>query len=193
MVNFIFLVVFVVGLLYGLISGRGELVLNTILQAPKNALLVFLEIYSLLLFWGGILEICKKSGLLKIISMKIAKIISPLFPNLKPDCLALQYIAMNFAANMLSMGSAATPFGLKAMDELKLLNNESDAASSEMITFICLNVSGLCLIPTTILAILNDNGSKAPARCVPYIICVSIICTLCSIILDKVFRKYAKN
>ncbi|MBO5711755.1 MAG: hypothetical protein J6R47_02855 [Acholeplasmatales bacterium] len=193
MVNIIFLVVFLVGLVYGLASGRGELILNTILTAPKSALFVFIEIYALLLFWSGILEICKQSGLLKKISKIVSKIINPLFPNLKSDCLALQYISMNLVCNLFSLGSAATPFGLKAMDELSILNGNKATASNEMITFLCLNVSGVCLIPTTILAILNDNGSSNSARCIPYIIGTSLVSMFFAIILDKVFRKYGKH
>jgi spore maturation protein A len=189
MVNIIFLIVFLTGLVYGVISGRGDLILNTILTAPKSALFVFIEIYVMILFWGGILEICKQSGLLKSISSFFSKIISPLFPKLKKESLALQYISMNLVCNMLSMGSAATPFGLKAMDELSILNDKSQTASDEMITFLCLNVSSICFIPTTILAILNDNGCTNPGKCIPYIMVVSIVSTFVSIILDKVFRK----
>ena len=193
MINIIFFIVFLIGLVYGIFSGRMEIVLNTLLTAPKSALFVFLDIYAMLLFWGGILEVCRESGLLNKISKGIANIIHPLFPKLKKESLALQYIAMNLVANMLSMGSAATPFGLKAMDELSILNNHSDRASDEMITFMCINASGICLIPTTIIGVLNDNGSKNPTRCIPYIIIISTIVLFIAIFLDKGFRKYGKN
>lgn len=192
MINKIFVFIFLIGLLYAGITSRADIVITELLTAPKKAFFLFVEIYVLLIFWGGILEICKDSGLLKLISSWIIFIIHPLFKKIDKDDVALQYISMNLLANFLSMGSAATPFGLEAMKRLDELNNHSDVASNEMITFLLVNTSGLCLIPTTLIAIRNEYQSTNPVIIVPYILMISIIITALAIIMDKVVRKYAK-
>lgn len=192
MVNIIFLVIFILGLIYGLISGRQEAVVKAMLEGPKRAFYIFLEIYALLVFWGGILEICKDSGLLKKISKGISIIIHPLFKKLKKDDEALSYISLNFVANMVSMGSVATPFGLLAMKRLQELNDNKDVASDEMITFVLINTSGLCIIPTTLIALRMDAGSTNPAIVIPYVLFVSAICTISAILIDIEARKHVK-
>ncbi len=193
MINKIFLFIFLLGLVYAGCTNRSNIVIEELLVAPKEAFLLFIDIYVLLIFWGGILEICKDSGLLKVLSTYIIFIIKPLFKNLKKEDEALQYISMNFMANMLSMGSAATPFGLLAMKRLHELNNYSDTASDEMITFLLVNTSGLCLIPTMLIAIRSQYHSANPVAIIPFIFIVSSISTVLSIILDIGGRKLAKH
>lgn len=193
MINKIFVIIFIIGLSYGFISNRSEIVVNALLQAPKEAFLLFVEIYVLLIFWGGILQICVDSGLLDILCKYLVYVIKPLFKRIDKDDVALKYISMNYLANMLSLGSAATPFGLKAMDRLKELNNNSSTASDEMITFLVVNASGLCILPTSLIAIRSQFHSANPVSIIPYLFIISIILTLVSIILDKVVRRFAAN
>lgn len=193
MINIIFIFIFFVGLFYSILCGRVETVVNVLLTTPRDALFVFIDIYALLIFWGGMLEICKRSGLLSIISNSISVLIHPLFKKLDRRGEAMQYISMNFVANMLSMGSAATPFGLKAMKELDALNGHQEVASNEMITFLLLNTSGLCLIPTTLISLRAQAGSSNPVAIIPYILIISSITTLFSILMDIGVRKYAKR
>lgn len=192
MANIIFVTVFLIGLIYSLFTNRADVVVETILSSPKEAFFVFIDIYVLLVFWGGILRIMKDSGLLDTICKYVSKFIHPLFKGLDKDSDALKYISLNFVANMLSMGSAATPFGLKAMDELKRINNNSDVASNEMITFLLINTSGLCLIPTTLLSIRSQAGSINTVAIIPWIMLVSIICTAVTILLDLGAKRFAK-
>lgn len=193
MINIIFIFIFLIGLLYGSFTGRADAVVEVLLSSPKNALVLFADIYALLIFWGGILEVCKKSGMLAIMTNYISYIIHPLFKNLDRKSEAMQYICLNFVANMLSMGSAATPFGLKAMKELDELNGHSKTASNEMITFLLINTSGLCLIPTILISLRKQYGSQNPVGIIPYIIIVSSITTFVSIFLDGLVRKFGKH
>jgi spore maturation protein A len=190
--NVIFLFIFVIGLIYGLATGRADIILDTLLKSPKNAFLIFIDIYTSLIFWGGILEICKRSGLLNIIGKYISFIIKPMFNKLDKNSLALQYISLNLVCNVFSMGSAATPFGMKAMEELKKLNNNSDIASNEMITFLLINVGGFCIIPTTVITILSQFESSNPSYITPYIMFVSFICTCFSIMINRIIIHYEK-
>ncbi|MGM9970223.1 MAG: spore maturation protein [Anaeroplasma sp.] len=192
MANKIFVGIMLVALGYAALTNRADAVIEEILSSPKDAFFVFIDIYALLIFWGGILRIIKDSGLLDVISKYISKLIHPLFKNLDVESDAMKYISMNFVANMLSMGSAATPFGLKAMEELNKINNNSDTASNEMVTFLLINTSGLCLIPTTLLSIRTQFGSENTVAIIPWIVLVSTICTISAIFLDIGVRKLAK-
>lgn len=193
MINIIFIFIFFIGMIYSLISGRVENVVNVLLTTPRDSLFIFVDIYALLIFWGGMLEICRQSGLLRMITGYVSYIIHPLFRKLDRKGDAMQYISMNFVANMLSMGSAATPFGLKAMKELDDLNGHSPVASDEMITFLLINTSGLCIIPTMLISLRTQAGSSNPVSIIPYIIIISSITTIFSIILDIGVRRHAKH
>lgn len=192
MINKIFLIVFLVGIIYGGLTGRADLIVDVILSTPKEAFLLFVDMYALLIFWSGILQICNDSGLLQILSRYVIYAIRPLFKRINKNDVALQYISMNLMANMLSMGSAATPFGLKAMKRLDELNNHSDTASDEMITFLLINTAGLCLIPTTLIAIRTEHMSVNPVLIIPFILIISCVCTILSISLDIGGRRIAK-
>ncbi len=193
MANGIFVVIFLIGLIYSFFSGRVSEVIGVLLSTPKESFFIFIDIYALLVFWGGMLEICKRSGLMKVLTFSISKIIHPLFKRLDPHGEAIQYISMNMVANMLSMGSAATPFGLKAMEELNELNGHQIVASDEMITFLLINTSGLCMIPTVLISLRTQAGSTNPVSIIPYIVIVSSITTFFAIILDIGARKYGKH
>lgn len=193
MINGIFVVIFLVGLIYSCFTNRLDVVVEVVLGTPKSALLLFADIYALLIFWGGMLEICKRSGLLSLITNYISYVLHPLFKKLDRKGEAMQYICLNLVANMLSMGSAATPFGLQAMKELDILNNHSKVASDEMITFLLLNTSGMCLIPTILISLRKQYGSTNPVSIIPYVIVVSIITTMVSVILDRLVLRHGKR
>lgn len=193
MANIIFILLMIIGIIYSIFTNRYEDVSNAILKSPVSSFYLFIELYALLIFWGGILEIMKDNGLLKILSKVIIKIIHPLFKKLDKDSLALQYISMNLIANMLSMGSAATPFGLKAMKELQKESENKEEATPEMITFLLINTSGVCLIPTSIIALRSSFNSENPVAIIPLMIIISVIVTICAIILDLGVRKLARN
>lgn len=192
MANKIFLIIFIIGLTYGVIFNQAEEVVTAMLESPKRAFYIFLDLYILLIFWGGLIEICKDSGMLKKISKIISFVIHPLFKKLDKDDEALTYMSLNLVSNIFSMGSIATPFGLMAMKRLQELNDNKDVASDEMITFVLLNTAGFCIIPTSLIALRMDFKSINPTNVIPYIIFVSLMCTIFSILLDIEARRYVK-
>ena len=131
-------------------------------------------------------EYCKR------ISNLLYPILKHIFKDIPKDHEALSYISSNIAANMLGIGSAATPFGLKAMQSLQKLNNNKQIASKRMITFIVLNTSGFTLIPTTIISIRNMYNSINPSIVVITIILATLTSTFFAIIIDKLFYKVMK-
>lgn len=189
MVNIIWGIFLIIGITYGLISGNIESVNSEILGSAKTALKMIFEILPVLVVWMGLMKIAEDSGLLNKISLILSKPLKFLFPSIPAGNKALGLIASNVAVNMMGLGNAATPFGLKAIDELQKINPKKDTASEAMITFLVLNTGGVTLIPTTVIALRMLHGSNNPTE----IIITSIIATLCScssgLILDYFIRR----
>lgn len=189
MVNYLFIFMFIIGMAYGIVTGRTGEITSAILNTPKESMLVFFDISCLMIFWSGVLEVCKESGMLNLITKYIKKLIHPLFRGIDKDEKALDYISMNFAANIMGVGSAATPFGLKAMQELHRLNDFGDVASKDMITLLVINTSGLCIIPSTIVALREAYGSTNSSLVIPYILILSILTSIFAITINGVFKR----
>lgn len=192
MVSIIWAVLIFLGVFYYLFTGNIEALNNEVLTNSKKALELMLELMPIIVLWTGLMKIAEDSGLL----FKFAKFLSPflrkLFPDVKKDSLALGYIASNIAANMLGLGSAATPFGLKAMDELQKENPNKKEASTPMITFLVLNTAGVTIIPTTILAMRVMYNSANPEEIILPAILATAISSISGLTLDYFIRRKKK-
>lgn len=176
MVSYIWAFLIGIGIIYSFFSGNIEVINNSILTNANKALDLILNLLPIIVLWTGILKIAEESGLLDKFSQLLNPILSKIFPELPKSSKALGYISSNIAANMLGLGSAATPAGLKAMNELQKVNPEKDTATTSMVTFLILNTAGVTIIPTTILALRAAYNSISPGE----IIMPAIIATTCS-------------
>ena len=193
MVGYIWAGLIGIGIIYSLLSGNISVINNSILTNANEALDLTLNLLPIIVLWTGILKIAEESGLLDKFAKFLNPILSKLFPDVPKNNKALGYISSNIAANMLGLGSAATPAGLKAMNELQNINQKKDTASTPMITFLVLNTAGVTLIPTTILALRVAYNSASPGE----IILPAIIATFCSSVagltMDYIIRKRNKR
>ena len=139
MINYIWAIFILVGIIYGIISGNSEMINNTLINSGSNAIEIILKLIPLLCLWQGIMKIAEDSGLINILSKHLSKYIKVLFPELPSNSDAITYISTNIILNMLGVGNAATPFGLKAMKSMQELNKKKDTASRSMITFLVIN------------------------------------------------------
>lgn len=189
MVNYIWIFLILIGLFFALLTGNFDTINNSILTNGKKGLDIIISIFPVIVLWTGIMKIAEDSGLLKKFAKFVEPLLSRLFPSVPKDNPALGYIASNIAANMMGLGSAATPFGLKAMKELQDINSKKDTASEAMITFLVLNTAGVTLVPTTVLALRIAHNSANPSE----IIIPGIIATFCSsfagLLLDYIIRR----
>ena len=189
MVNYIWIFLILIGLFFALLTGNFDTINNSILTNGKKGLDIIISIFPVIVLWTGIMKIAEDSGLLKKFAKFVEPLLSRLFPSIPKDNPALGYIASNIAANMMGLGSAATPFGLKAMKELQDINSKKDTASEAMITFLVLNTAGVTLVPTTVLALRIAHNSANPSE----IIIPGIIATFCSslggLLLDFLIRR----
>ena len=186
MINYIWGFFIVLGVLFSIINGSSSIT-NSMLSSGSKAIDMILGIVPLMCLWLGTMKIAEASGLLDIISNKLSKVVKILFPEIPEGDKAIGYISSNVVMNMLGLGNAATPFGLKAMSELKRLNNNSDVASRSMITFLVINTASVTIVPTTVISLRLANGSINPTEIVPVTIITTFLSTFLAILLDRLF------
>jgi len=189
MVNIIWAFLIGIAIVYSLLTGNIETINNGILTHATSGFNLIIEMMPLIILWTGIMKIAEEAGLLEVFSRILNPILSKLFPSLKKDDKALGYIASNIAANMLGLGSAATPFGLKAMDELQKKNENKDTATEAMITFLVLNTGGVTLIPTTVIALRLMHGSANPTEIIITSILATTVSSASGLLLDYFIRR----
>ena len=139
------------------------------------------------------MEIAQKSGLIEFISKLIKPITKHLFNEIPEDSPAIGHVAMNFTANAFGLANAATPFGIKAMEELQKENKQKDTASNSMCLLLGMNTAGFQLVPTTVLAILIGIGYKNPTEIIAPTLLVTTIAFVSAIILSKIFQRLNKQ
>lgn len=187
MINIIWFLLIVIGMVYGLISGNGKMS-EIILNSSYDTWDMIMSIGPLVVLWCGLMNIAEKSGLL----LKVSKVITPFLKKLMPSVKneqAFMYISSNIAANMLGLGSVATPAGLKAMKELDKDNKHKEIASESMITFLVLNTSGVTIIPTTVIALRMGYGSADPLKIIIPSIIATFVSSFSGLFLDYIIRR----
>ncbi len=193
MVNLIWLIMLVIGIVVAGINGRIEVVTTAAMKAAELGVDVALELIGVMSLWLGLMKLAEEAGMVKFLARVFGPAIRRLFPSLKPDSPALGAIIMNLSANILGLGNAATPFGLKAMQELQKENPRPEEATQAMCTFLALNTSCITLVPATIIGVRLKTGSVNPTE----IIGTTIFATGCAmtagIIADYFFRRKYKN
>lgn len=192
MVNLIWVFLTVIGIVFAMFNGTMEQVNEAVFKGGKEAVTISLGLISVLVFWLGLMKIAEKAGLLEKLGNLFKPIVSRLFPEVPPEHPAMGYMLSNMMANLFGLGNAATPLGIKAMEQLKVLNGNSDKASRSMITFLAINTSSLTLIPTTVIAIMMTYGSSSPTSIVGPTLIATFLSTLGAILIDRFFY-YRRN
>ena len=189
MVNLIWFILIIIGIIYSMLCGNTSMINDEILVSGKSALSLIITMMEVTVLWTGILKIAEKSGLLAKFANLISPLLSKLFPDIPVAHESLTYISSNVAANMLGLGSAATPFGLKAMKSLQDINNNKKVASKSMITFLVLNTSGVTIIPTTVIALRLSFNSLNPSEIIITSLIATIISSIAGLSLDYLIRR----
>lgn len=193
MVNIIWISLIGLGIIFGFITNNLEVINSTIIDSTKISLDMLFKIFPVLALWMGVTKIAEESNLLKKMSNKLTPFLKHLFPEIPSGNNSLSLIASNMIANMFGLGSAATPFGLKAMESLQKLNKNKDTASKSMITFLVINTSGLTIIPTTIISLRMMYGSVEPTKIVFACIISTFFSTLGGILMDRFLQRRYKD
>ena len=192
MLNYIWGFMILIGIVYGMLSGHMADISGGILDSAREAVELCITMLGIVGFWTGLMEVAKESGLVAALTKLLSPLLQFLFPRIPKEHKAYQYISLNFIANILGLGWAATPAGLKAMEELAHLQKKEDRGIAsnemcidEMCAFLILNISSLQLIPVNMIAYRSQYGSSNPT----IIIAPAIIATLCSTLTAVIFCK----
>lgn len=186
MVNIIWACMAIVGIAYAMINGTMEEVNKALFESANSAVTLSIGLISVLVFWLGMMKVAESAGVLNVMIRLFRPVIEKLFPEIPRNHPAMGYILSNIVANIFGLGNAATPMGLKAMEQMKVLSG-SDTASRSMITFLAINTSGITLIPTTVIAIRMQYDSVSPTEIVGTTIITSVIATLSALIIDRYY------
>ena len=178
MLNYIWFALMAIALIVAAFNGTAGAVTNGAVSAAKTAVETALGLIGIMTLWLGIMRVAEKAGLISLLGRALRPFSRLLFPEIPPDHPAIGAMILNIAANMLGLSNAATPLGIKAMEELQELNPQKETASNAMVTFMTLNTAGIQFIPATIIGVLVAAGSKNPTA----IISTTIIATFCGAI-----------
>lgn len=186
MINYLWGIFIILGIIVSIIKGDGNLT-NNLLTSGIKGIDMIISLIPLMCLWLGIMKIADSSGLLNIVSNKLSKVIRIIFPEIPKGDPAIAYISSNIVMNMLGLGNAATPFGIKAMTRLKELNNNSDVASRSMITFLVINTSSVTIIPTTVISLRIASGSNNPTEIMTACIITTFLSSFIGLLIDRLF------
>ena len=190
--NYIFYFLIVISIVAGALNGKLDDVVNAILSGAELSVKVAFSLIGIMAFWLGMMKIAEKSGLVAIISKLIKPITKRIFNEIPEDSPAVGDIAMNFSANAFGLANAATPIGIRAMEELQRHNIDKTSASNSMCTFLAMNTAGFQLVPATVIAILVGVGYKNPTSIIAPTLLVTTISFISAIVLAKIFQRLWK-
>ncbi len=191
MLNYIWFALMAIALVVAIFNGTAADVTTGAMSSAKTAVEIALGLIGVMTLWLGIMRVAEKAGLIAMLSRALRPISRLLFPEIPPEHPAIGAMIMNIAANMLGLSNAATPFGIKAMEELQELNEgDKETASNSMVTFMTLNTAGIQFIPATIIGVLVAAGSKLPTAIIPTTIIASLCGATAAVITAKILQRF---
>ncbi len=185
MINYIWFFMLVLGIAVGVLSGQGEAISKAVIESSGSTVELIIGLAGLMCLWCGVMKIAEKSGLTEKLAVLMKPILKVLYKGSAKNEKALGAIVMNLTANMMGLSNAATPFGIKAMEELQRDNLTKDRASNDMALFLVMNAACLQLLPSTVVSIRAASGSSNPG----IIIVPAIISTACAAIVGVLVAK----
>ncbi|MEG0469955.1 nucleoside recognition domain-containing protein [Amedibacillus sp. YH-ame10] len=183
--NLIWLILLFVTILYCLFTGNVSIVNDVFLNVGKETFDFIIPLLCVMVFWNGILYIAREAGIIRMIEKVFHPLLKKLFPDIAHDEETLGYVATNIVVNMVGLGSAATPAGLKAMDGMQRHNQTKDTATRSMITFLVLNTAGVTLLSTTLIALRASFHSLDVTGFMPYAIISTMFASVVGLVVDR--------
>lgn len=189
MLNKIWPLFIIISFVYAILTGNAEELNNGIFDSCKSAVELTITFFGTMCLWSGIMEIARQTTLIQKMTNNLKPIIDFLFPEIKGNKKVNEEISMNIIANILGLGNAATPIGLKAMKSLQEENTKKDTVSNSMAMFIILNTASLQIIPTTVIAIRNSLNSSNPTKIIIPVWIATVSAALAGVIITKILMK----
>lgn len=193
MINYIWFFMILSGVITAASKGQIQLVTEGVLKGSEQAVVVSLGLIGIVAFWSGVMKIAQDAGLMQNVARALGPLVRRLFPEVPKDHPAMGALLLAISANILGLGNACTPLGLKAMDHLQALNPHKERASDAMCTFMAITSSSLTVIPTTIIALRSTHGSASPTEIIGPIMFATACSTIVAIAADRLLRRAAKR
>lgn len=193
MINYIWTALLFIGIVTAAFNGRMKEVTEAVFASAKTSVEIAIGLIGVMALWLGLMKIAEEAGAVRLFSKAIHPILKRLFPEIPKGDKAMGSIAANIAANMLGLGNSATALGLKAMEDLQLLNPYKDRASNAMCMFLAINTASVTLVPATIIGIRAAAGSSNPAEIIFTTLFASAAATTTAIIAAKTFEKLSRH
>src|SRR5712692_3492050 len=190
MLNYIWFALMAIALLVAAFNGTAAALTKGGVDSAKTAVEIALGLVGIMTLWLGIMRVAEKAGLISLLGRALRPLSRLLFPEIPPDHPAIGAMIMNIAANMLGLSNAATPLGIKAMEELQELNPKKETASNAMVTFMVLNTSGFQFIPATMIGVLVAVGAKQPTAIIPTTIIGTLCGTIAAVVTAKILQRF---
>src|SRR5437868_12141110 len=190
--NVVFVLLFVAALVAAVLHGDAKAVGTGAIEGAGNAVTLAIGLIGVMALWLGLLKIAEKAGLVDKLARAVRPIFRPLFPGVPDGHPAISAMLLNIAANMLGLGNAATPFGIKAMEELEKLNPTPGTATNAQVLFLAINTASLQLVPTTVIALRASAHSSDPAGiilpCLGATVCALTVAIASAKLLERVWK-----
>lgn len=193
MLNYIWFALMAIALIIAAVNGSAEEVSRGALESAKTAVEISIGLVGVMALWLGIMRIAEAAGLVQMLARVIAPVGRFLFPGIPRDHPAMGAIVMSIAANMLGLNNAATPLGIRAMEDMQKLNGEKETATNAMVMFLSLNTASIQLVPATMVAILAAAGSKQPTVIIGSTLIATAIGTVFAIVITKILEPFYRR
>lgn len=199
MLNYVWFALVAIAFITAIFTGKMPEIGTAAITGAETAVNISLGLIGIMALWLGIMKIAEEAGLIKLLARLIKPVTRRLFPEIPPDHPAMGAMLLNLAANWLGLSNAATPLGLKAMEELQSLNKSSETASNSQVLFLAMNTASITFIPATIIGVRVAAGSKDPFSIIATSLFASCCATIVAIIVAKllgrlpVFKKTDPN
>lgn len=190
--NLIWGILIFVSIVFGLLTNHTEEMVNAILSTPSDTLELLLKIGGLIIFYNGLFKVAIDSGVIKSLSKLFYKPIRKLFNTFPSNHIVYEYISANIVSNLLGLGIASTPMAIKALEEMKKLNNNKNNLTKPMIVFLVINIASFTIFPLTIISIRDVYFAKVNINLLPFIIIVTFLNTLISVLITKTILRIKK-
>jgi len=190
MLNYIWFGLMATALVVAAINGTADGVTKGAVESASSAVQIAIGLIGIMTLWLGMMRVAEAAGLVSLVGRALNPLLRRLFPEVPPGHPAAGAIVVALAANMLGLNNAATPLGIKAMEELQTLNPDADTATNPMVTFMAVTTSGVQLVPATMIGVLAAAGSATPTVIIASTLVATFVGTIASVIVAKLLQRF---
>ncbi|KEH98271.1 nucleoside recognition domain-containing protein [Clostridium massiliodielmoense] len=190
MINIIWFVLLGIGIVFGLVTGNGEVLSKSIISSTQSSVKLVIGLVGMMSLWCGVMKIAQKSGITEKLAIPLKPLLRFLFKDASKSKDAMGSMIMNLTSNMLGLSNAATPFGIKTMEELQKINPKKDTATNDMALFLVLNAACIQLVPTSVISMRAACGSQNPGFIILPAIMTTGIAAIMGVVYCKILEKF---